>query len=334
MTERAISPVRTVLVRLAAALALGTALAATPLAYADDAAPPAAATAATAPAAAAPAPKPTDIVAKVGSETITEGDLGFAAEDLGQQLQSVPPEAQKAFLTGVLIDMQLMAQAARADKLDQTLDYKAELAYLQDRALRQAYFEAEIAKSITPDTVKAAYDEYVKAFQPQVEVHAEHILVKTEAEAQDIEKQLAGGAKFEDIAKAKSIDTGSAANGGDLGFFGKGQMVKPFEDAAFALKAGEVSQPVQSQFGWHVIKLIETRQTQPQTFDQLSAQLQQQVVVKVFDAAIEKLKAGTTIDIPDATLAGQVKSQDDATKAAGNVPPGDPAAAPAAATGQ
>jgi peptidyl-prolyl cis-trans isomerase C len=331
MTERAISPLRTALVRLAAALALGTALAATPLAYADDATPAAATPAAAAPAAAAPAPKPTDVVATVGNQTITEGDLGFAAEDLGQQLQSVPPESQKAFLTGVLIDMQLMAQSAKAEKLDQTADYKAELKYLEARALRQAYFEADVAKTITPDTVKAAYDEYVKAFKPQEQVHAEHILVKTEAEAQDIEKQLAGGAKFEDIAKAKSIDTGSAGNGGDLGFFSMGQMVKPFEDAAFALKVGEVSQPVQSQFGWHIIKLIETRQTQPQTFDQLSSQLQQQVVMKTFDAAVEKLKAATTVDIPDAALAAQVKSQDDATKTAGDVPLGDPSAAPAPA---
>jgi peptidyl-prolyl cis-trans isomerase C len=310
MTDRNLISARLRLVRFAGVLAVGAALAGAPAALAADAGTSAPAAAPAAPAAAAPAaPKPTDVVAKVGDATITEGDLGLAAEDLQQQLQNVPPQAQKAFLTGVMIDMQLMAQAARTEKLDQTPGYQAGLAYLQARALRQAYFEADIAKQITPDTIKAAYDDYVKAFQPQDEVHAEHILVKTQAEAQDIEKQLAGGAKFEDLAKSKSIDTGSAAQGGDLGFFAKGQMVKPFEDAAFALNVGQVSQPVQSQYGWHIIKVIEKRKTKPTPFDQMAQQLQQQVVFKKFDAAIQKLKAGTTVEIPDANLAAQVKAE-------------------------
>jgi len=313
MTDRNLTPARLRLARLAGVLAVGAALIAAPAAMAADAGTPAPAAATpAAPAAAPAAPKPTDVVAKVGNATITEGDLGLAAADLQQQLQNVPPQAQKAFLTGVMIDMQLMAQAAKTEKLDQTPEYQAELAYLQARALRQAYFEADIAKQITPDTIKAAYDDYVKSFKPQDEVHAEHILVKTQSEAQDIEKQLAGGAKFEDLAKSKSIDTGSAAQGGDLGFFARGQMVKPFEDAAFALNVGQVSQPVQSQFGWHIIKVIEKRKTQPAPFDQLAQQLQQQVVFKKFDDAIQKLKAGTTIDIPDANLAAQVKAESDA----------------------
>jgi peptidyl-prolyl cis-trans isomerase C len=308
MTDRNLTSARLRLARLAGVLALGAALIGAPAALADDAGTPAA-TAAPAAAAAPAAPKPTDVVAKVGDTTITEGDLGLAAEDLQQQLQNVPPQSRKAFLTGVMIDMQLMAKAARAEKLDQTPAYQAELAYLQARALRQAYFEAEIAKQITPDTIKAAYDDYVKGFKPQDEVHAEHILVKTQAEAQDIEKQLAGGAKFEDLAKSKSIDTGSAGQGGDLGFFAHGQMVKPFEDAAFALKVGEVSQPVQSQYGWHIIKVIEKRKTQPTPFEQMAPQLQQQVVFQKFDAAIKTLKAGTTVEIPDAALAAQVKAE-------------------------
>jgi peptidyl-prolyl cis-trans isomerase C len=323
MTDRNLSSARSRLARLAGALAIGTALIGVPAAFAADAGTPAAAATPAAPAA-APAPKPTDVVAKVGSETVTEGDLGLAAEDLQQQLQNVPPQDQKAFLTGVMIDMQLMAQAARGANLDQSPDYKAQLAYLQDRALRQAYFESEIAKQITPDTIKAAYDGYVKAFQPQDQIHAEHILVKTQAEAEAIEKQLSGGAKFEDLAKSKSIDTGSAAQGGDLGFFAKGQMVKPFEDAAFALNVGQVSQPVQSQYGWHVIKIIEKRKTQPQTFDQMAPQLQQQVIFKKFDAAIEALKAKTTIEIPDASLAAQVKAENDANQQAGQAAPAAP----------
>ncbi len=325
MTERLNPPAASRLGRLAAALALGTALLGTSLAYAQDAAAPAAPAAAPAAPAAAPAmptlpvpppPKPTDVVAKVGDQAITEADLGYAAEDLGQELQNVPVDQQKAFLTTVMIDMKIMAQAARAQKLDGTDDYKGRLAYLEDRALRRAYFDAQIAGAITPAAVQAAYDAYAKAFQAQDEVHAEHILVKTQDEANAIEQQLAGGAKFEDLAKSKSIDTGSGANGGDLGFFSKGQMVKPFEDAAFALKPGEVSQPVQSQFGWHIIKLIETRKTQPQTIDQVGPQLQQQLLFKKFDDAVSALKQATPVSIPDADLAAAVQQQEKAAAAA------------------
>jgi len=310
MIDRIRLPARLRAVPFAGALLLGTMLVAPVLAQDAGTTAAPAAPAATAAAPTTPAPKPTDVVAKVGDETITEGDLGYAAEDLGQQLQNVPPQDQKAFLTTVLIDMKIMAKAARAAKLDGTDDYKARLAYLEDRALRRAYFEQQIATAVTPDAIKAAYDTYVKGFQPQDEVHAAHILVKTEDEAKAVEADLAKGTKFEDEAKAKSTDTGSAANGGDLGFFGHGQMVKEFEDAAFKLKAGEVSQPIQTQYGWHIIKLIETRKTQPAPFDQVASQLQQQVLFKKFDDTVATLKKDTPVSIPDANLAAAVKAQE------------------------
>jgi peptidyl-prolyl cis-trans isomerase C len=314
MIARSPSTARRRAIRFGGVLVLGSLFAAAPLTVlAQDAATPAAPAAGTT--VQPPAPKPTDVVAKVGNESITEADLGYAAQDLGQQLQNVPPQEQKAFLTTVLIDMKILANAARAAKLDQTEDFKGRLAYLEDRALRSTYFAQQIATEITPATIQAAYQDYVKSFQPQDEIHARHILVKTKEEADAIETQLKGGAKFEDLAKAKSTDTGSAANGGDLGFFGHGQMVKPFEDAAFALKVGEVSQPIQTQYGWHIIRVDETRKTQPAPFEQVAQQLQQQVLFKTFDDAVAKLKKATTVDIPDATLAAQVKAQEDATAA-------------------
>jgi peptidyl-prolyl cis-trans isomerase C len=321
MTDRLSTPRASRFALFAGALTLGAALALSPV-LADDAAPAAAPAATPAPAAAAPAtpavaPKPTDVVAKVGDDTITEADLSFAAEDLGQQLQSVPPQDQKAFLTTVLIDMKIMATAAREQKLDADPDYKARLAYLEDRTLRQEYFTKQIAGVITPESIKAAYDDYVKAFKPQDEVHARHILVKTEDEAKDIEKQLAAGAKFEDLAKAKSTDTGSAANGGDLGFFAHGQMVKEFDAAAFALNVGQVSQPVQSQFGWHIIRVDEKRKTQPTPMDQMAQQLQQQILFKKFDQEVTQLKQKYPVTIPDATLAAAVKAQEQQSAAQG-----------------
>ena len=304
MTERNKPTLRTSLLRVGGALLLGSALLSPAIVLADSA--PAAAPAAAAPA----APKPDAVVATVGEDTIIEADLGFAAEDLGQELQSVPPADQRAFLVTVLIDMKVMAKAARDEKLDGSADYKMRLKYLEDRSLRRAYFSEQVTGAITPDAIKAAYDDYVKTFKTSDQVHAEHILVKSEDEAKDIEKQLSGGASFEDLAKAKSIDTGSGAQGGDLGFFAKGQMVKEFEDAAFALEIGKISAPVKSQYGWHIIKVLEKKSSQPQTMDQMGPQLQQTILYKKFNDSVAALKTKIAVAIPDANLAAAVKAQE------------------------
>ena len=295
------SPLR--LVRTAGLVA--TIMAATALtpAFAQDAAP-------AAPAAEAPAPvQPDTVVATVDGATITEADLSFAAEDLSQELQQMPPEQRKAFLLRVLIDMKVMAKAGADAGMADTPLFKQRLQYLQDRSLRRAYFADSIAKGVTPEAVKAQYDKLVADFQPQEEIRASHILVKTEEEAKAIKAELDGGADFAALAKEKSIDPG-AANGGDLGFFGKGMMVAPFEEAAYALTdVGQVSEPVQSQFGWHIIKLDEKRQSTPPEFDKIAPQLQQQLLMTTFDETVAKLMEGVKIDIPDAALAAGVAAQ-------------------------
>lgn len=288
------------------ALLLGTALAATPV-WAQDAAAPAA------PAAeAAPAVTPETVVATVGGETITEADISFAAEDLAQELQQMPPEQRKAFLVTVLIDMKVMAKAAREAQMDQTDLFKQRLKYLEDRSLRRAYFAEKIATGVTPEALQAAYDKFTSSFRGQEEVHARHILVATEDEAKAIKTELDGGKDFAELAKEKSTDPSAQQNGGDLGFFGKGMMVKPFEDAAFAMEAGAVSDPIKSDFGWHVIKLEEKRMSQPPTLEQIAPQLQQQVMFQNFEASVAQLKQGLAIDIPDAALAEGVKQQTEA----------------------
>jgi peptidyl-prolyl cis-trans isomerase C len=293
---------------LAGSLLVGTALALSPVAMAQDAAPPAEAPAA--PAAAAPAaPSPSTVIATVGGKQITEGDLSLAAEDIGQQLQQVPPDQQRAFLLSVLIDMKLMAEAARENGIDQSDEYKARLSFLEDKALRRIFFAEKIANAVTPDTVKAAYDKYVAAFKPAEEVHARHILVATEEEAKQVKADLDGGKPFEVEAMEKTTDPSGKNNGGDLGFFQKGQMVPEFETAAFALEPGQVSEPVKSQFGWHVIKLEEKRQSAPTPFEQMQQQLGQQAIYDAYDAAVSEYKAKLAVEIPDAALAAQVKAQ-------------------------
>lgn len=265
-----------------------------------------------APAAEAPAPAPAAdaIVASVGGETITEADIAFAAEDLQQELAQMPPEERRAFLVTVLIDMKVMAKAARDQKMDQTETFKRRLQYLEERALRRAYFAETIAAGVTPETVQKAYDEFVANFTPQEEVHARHILVATKEDADAIKAELAAGKPFEQLATEKSTDPSGAQNGGDLGFFSRGMMVKPFEDVAFALtEPGQISEPVESQFGWHIIKLEEKRLSEPPTMEQVGPQLQQQVMFQAFEDAVGKLKEGLTIDIPDPALAEGVKRQ-------------------------
>ena len=284
-------------------------------AVAQDAAP-----AAEAPAATAPAVSPETVVATVGGEPVTEADLSFAAEDLTQELAQMPADQRKAFLLRVLIDMKVMAKAGRDAGMGDTPLFKQRLAYLEDRALRRAYFADAIANTVTEAAVRADYDKFVADFKPAEERRASHILVKTEEEAKAIKAELDGGADFATIAKEKSIDPG-AANGGDLGFFGKGMMVAPFETAAFALTdIGQVSDPVQSQFGWHIIKLEEKRESAPPSFEQVAPQLQQQLLMSTFNTKVEDLMKGVTIDIPDAALAAAVAAQTEGDAAAEQQP--------------
>jgi peptidyl-prolyl cis-trans isomerase C len=286
-------------------------------ALAQDAAP-AEAPAAEAPAApAAPAEiSPDTVVATVGGETITEADLSFAAEDLAQEIGQMPEQERKPFLLRVLIDMKVMAKAARDAQMDQEPLFQQRLGYLEDQALRRAYFSQAIAGAVTEEAVRAKYDEFVADFVPADEIRASHILVKTQEEADAIKTELDGGADFATIAKEKSIDPG-AANGGDLGFFGKGMMVAPFEQAAFALTdIGQVSAPVESQFGWHIIKLEERRKSAPPAIEQVGGQLQQQLLMTSFDDTVAKLMDGVEVDIPDPALAAAVAAQTEPAEAA------------------
>lgn len=261
--------------------------------------------------AAAPAAiSPDTVVATVGGETITEADIAFAAEDLQQELAQMPAEDRKAFLLTVLIDMKVMANAAREAELDQTDIFKRRLAYLEERALRRAFFAETIAAEVTPEAVQAAYDEFVAGFEPEEQVHARHILVATREDAEAIKAELATGKPFEVLAMEKSTDPSAAQNGGDLGFFSRGMMVAPFEEAAFALtEPGEISEPVESQFGWHVIKLEEKRQSTPPALQAIAPQLQQQVMFQAFENSVGTLKEATEIEIPDEALAAGVARQ-------------------------
>jgi peptidyl-prolyl cis-trans isomerase C len=284
---------RPLTVAFVSALALGAASAVPALA--DDTAAPA--TAAAAPeTAAAPAPvDPNMVLATVNGDPITELDVEVAAPDMQSALQQIPPDQQGSAILKTLVDLHLMAAAAEAAGLDKQPETQHVIAYDRARTLRNAYLADKLQKQVTEDAIKARFDQELAKFVPGDQIHAEHILVNTEDEAKAIIAQLDKGADFAALAKEKSTDPGSGQAGGDLGWFGKGQTVKPFEDAAFALDVGKYTEtPVKSDFGWHVIKLLEKRKEPAPTLadrhDAIRDQLAHEVILAEIGSLRDKAK--------------------------------------------
>ncbi|WP_445500946.1 peptidylprolyl isomerase [Microvirga sp. G4-2] len=275
------------LVALGAALPLmaGAALAQTPPASATSPA-------------AVPAIDPAKVVARVNGIEITEGDLAIAAEDPALQMPNVPDEQKREMLTGYLIDLKLGSKAAEAAKIGSGADFARKLAYNRDKTLLDEYLDQTAKKAVTPEAARKLYDETVKNIPAEQEVRARHILVENEDEAKKVASRVKGGEDFAKVAGEVSKDPGSKTDGGDLGFFTKDRMVEPFAEAAFKLEPGQISDPVKSQFGWHVIK-VEEKRTKPapsfeETKDQVEAYLgrkaQQDLIMSLRkDAKIEKL---------------------------------------------
>lgn len=267
----------------------------------------------TPPAAEAPA-KPVDpaaVVATVNGQPITEADLTLAESDLDQQFSRLPPEQRRAAALSAIIEIRLMAAEAEAKGFDKDPEFQRRMKFLRDRALHSQVVDQEVAKAITDDQVRARYDKEIADAPPVNEVHARHILVKTKEEAEAIIKQLDAGAKFEDIAKEKSTDAGSGANGGDLGYFGPGQMVPEFEKAAFALEPGTYTkEPVQSQFGWHVIKVEDKRVQQPPAFDQVKGQVRSLLLRDKYFELVKSLRGAAKIDVTDPELKKAIDQMD------------------------
>ena len=237
------------------------------------------------------------VVVTVNGKVITTTELGYVSAELGPRLAQMPAEQQKAALTQVVVDLALVAQSAEEQKLDQTDEFKKQMAFLRMRALRNEYFRKNVDEAITDADLKAAYEEQIGAAPVRQQVKARHILLKEEAEALAVVKELDGGADFAELAKTKSTGP-SGPNGGDLGFFGQGQMVPAFEAAAFALDKGAYTKaPVKTQFGWHVI-LAEDKKDQPKpAFEKVEKDLRSFLAQQKFSALLNELKAKATIEV-------------------------------------
>lgn len=264
-----------------------------PCAYAQTPAPMSASPAPSTPD--APPLPPDTVLATVNGQKITQLDVTLAAEDLGPQLQQqLKGKARDAYVLDYLVDSTLVAQKAKNDGAEKTPDFAAKMEYAKDKVLMESMLTG-IAKSVTNDaTLHKIYDQAAAAQKPEPEIHARHILVATEADAQTVLKRLKAGEEFAKVAKEMSKDPGS--EGGDLGWFTKERMVPAFADAAFKLKDGQISDPVKTQFGWHVIQVEGHRTKSFPPFDQVKDQIVRYAVQKAQSDLILQLRNGAKIE--------------------------------------
>ena len=232
----------------------------------------------------------------LGPTASGKSDLAMAEEDLGQ---NIPPQiqgdAKKDYLVAYLTDLILVAKAAEAKKVQDTKEFKARLTYNRNKLLMEQILQSEAKAAVTPDATKKVYDDAVKQMSDEQEVRARHILVPSEDEAKAILAELKKGTDFAELAKQKSKDPGAAAEGGDLGYFTKEQMVPEFADVAFKLDKGQLSDPVKSQFGWHIIKVEDKRKKPAPDFAQVKDQVETYVQRKAQADFITKLREGAKV---------------------------------------
>lgn len=253
------------------------------------------------PAHAQEAAKEDKVVAVVNGHEIRVSEVQMATDDIIGQLPDLPPKLRYPFVVEYLIERHLLAQYAVKEGIADTEEYKRRLALYQAKALRDAYFFQKIRPLVTEEEMRKVYDEEAAKLQQTERVRARHILVGTEQEAKDILARLAKGEKFEDLAKKFSLD-GSKDYGGDLGYFTAPEMVPEFSKAAFALKVGETSQPIKTDFGWHIIRLEDRKQGAAQPYDQVKSAIRNVLLRRKVGEVMEKIRAASKVEIKDEDL--------------------------------
>lgn len=262
------------------------------------------------------------IVAKVNGYNITTKEIALASDDLRPQLEKVPANFRFAFIVEYLIERHLLAQEAVKAKTIDTKEYTERLKYYQAKALRDAYFTDNLATSVTEDAIKAAYEKEAAKVTTEKRARARHILVNSEEDAKKAMGRLDKGERFEEVAKQMSLD-GSRDYGGDLGFFTAAEMVPAFSKAVFALKKGEVSPPVKTDFGWHIIKLEDVQAGGAQPFDQVRNPIRLVLLRKAVQDKVLELRSIGKIEILDADLKRlqeEAEKKRKALNASGQVP--------------
>jgi peptidyl-prolyl cis-trans isomerase C len=256
--------------------------------------------------AAVPAFADDPILAKVNGTEIHQSDLTVAEEEAGQ-LPPMSPDAKKDYLVQFMTDMILVSKAAQDKKLGDTPEFKAKLDFARKKLLMEAILKQAGTDAMTDAAMHQVYNDAVKTMSDEQEVHARHILIRAAAgddkaskEAEDkikaIIARLKKGEDFAKVASETTEDPSGKATGGDLGYFTKEQMVPEFADVAFKLDKGQISEPVHTQFGWHVIKVEDKRKKPAPSFDEVKPQIEQYVTRKAQADLVTKLRADAKIE--------------------------------------
>lgn len=256
---------------------------------------PTTASAQTPPPAAAPAGDP--VLARVNGQEVRQSEVMATLRQMPAQVQQMPMDFVIPALVDQLISVKLLAGAGYAQNLQNDEEVKSRMRRAEERAVQEVYLNRRIDQAITPERLKAKYEAWVKENPPQDEVRASHILVADEATAKRLIDEINKGADFADLARKNSTDPGSAPQGGDLGYFGAQDMVAPFAEAAFTISPGKVgASPIQTQFGWHVIKVADKRAGAVPPLAEVEGQLRGDMQQEVVAALLEELRSGAKIE--------------------------------------
>ncbi|HTS41662.1 MAG TPA: peptidylprolyl isomerase [Xanthobacteraceae bacterium] len=291
-------------------------------------------------------PDPNDqVVARVAGVDIRESDLKIASEDLGQQAAALSPAARRDYLIDYVADVIRLAKAAEAKKIGEGPDFQRRLAFFRNKVLAESLLHNEMETAVTEEAMHKVYDDATKAMGNEEEVRARHILIrvvdpndeKASKEAENKIKALIErinkGEDFATLANEYTEDPSGKQNGGDLDYFTKDQMVPEFSNVAFALDKGQISAPIKTQFGWHVLKVEDKRTRQPPAYDKVKDQLSAIVKRKAQDELINKMRQEAKVerlDKPAETKPAQAKPDDKATDKPVDKPTDKPTDAPPA----
>ncbi|MGL4241718.1 MAG: peptidylprolyl isomerase [Beijerinckiaceae bacterium] len=236
-------------------------------------------------------------VAKVDGQVITEEDVRIALDELASGLPKQMDDAQRRnYAIDYLIDLKIVASQAAKEKLDASAEFKKRLDQTRERLLMETILTREGEKAASDEATRKFYDETVKTLKSEQEVRARHILVEKEEQAKAALERVKKGEDFAKVAAELSTDPGSGKEGGDLGWFEKGRMVPEFAEAAFKLEKGQVSEPVKSQFGFHIIKVEDKRDKKPPEFDAVKDQLKRYMTQKAQQDYVLKLREGAKVE--------------------------------------
>lgn len=249
------------------------------------------------------------VIATVNGRHIVASDLKLADAEIGTDLGSLPEPTRSRVLVEYLIETQLMADAAEQASLGQGTTFEQRLQYWRRKALRDSYFDSKVKALVTEAEARRSFDAQVGAAgRGQLEIKASHILLDSETTAREVFELVGHGSDFAEMAQRHSIDPGSKTNAGSLGYFLRGQMVPQFEEAAFKLDKGEVSLPVKTQFGWHIIKLEDKRERRPPSFESVKSQITAQLIHQKAQDVVDQMRAKARIEYLDPTIKAQVEA--------------------------